>query len=100
MANLFFAREGRDPNRSSQGIHMDITDVVDNFSNKEKIFFRQPPLINPENNPSPYSSYTLVVIEIEEGELSETFPDIGFYYFPNITPAQCVETLNIDNPPR
>jgi hypothetical protein len=95
MATLFFSRNGKDPSRAENKGELTIEKVMQFFKNQDLYYFPTPPLINPEDNPSPYSGYTNVVIEIGNSEVNEKFTKSGFYYFPKVQPSDCKELINL-----
>lgn len=99
MATIFFARTGTDPNRASNGQDVSIGTVIDKLVGYSSQFRSDPPIINPDDNPSPYSSYTLTVVEVELSETSSMFPNAGFYWFPDVSPELCCTLLGFREPP-
>lgn len=79
MATLFFSRDGKDPNRAESKAELSMTTVMQFFQKLDHFYFVDPPGINPDKEPSPYSSYTNVVVEIEKDEINEKFTNPGFY---------------------
>jgi hypothetical protein len=95
MATLFFSRDGRDPSRAESKSKLSIRTVMNFFQKHEYFHSSKPPLINPEHEPSPYSAYTNVVVEIEENEINEKFTKSGFYWFPKLKPSDCEELISL-----
>lgn len=95
MPKVFFAREGTDQNRSSQGIYIDMKAILQHFGETETKYFPGAPLINENKNPSPYSAYTLTVVDVEEDETNEKFPKTGFYWLCQVDPKDCAKLLNL-----
>ena len=100
MATIFFARKGTDPNRASVGQHVSIETVVDKLASYSSQYRSSPPIINPDDKPSPYSAYTLTVVEVESSETSSTFPKAGFYWFSEVPPDLCCTLLGLREPAR
>jgi len=96
MATLFYGREGRSRSRSSRGQDIDIELVREYFSHADKHFFPTPPIINADGTPSEFSAYTLVVVEILDGETDQDFPGVGYYWLVQLSPQQCTEITGID----
>jgi hypothetical protein len=94
MATLFFSRDGKDPNRAESKAELSMTTVMQFFQKYDHYYFINPPGINPDKEPSPYSAYTNVVVEIEKDEVNEKFPKPGFYYFLTLQPNDCIELIN------
>jgi hypothetical protein len=98
MATLFFAREGLDPNRATSVIEIPLSEFLAHFEGLAATFFSGPPEINPDSKPSPYSPYTLVVLEVEDDEIGAEYSKPGFYYFPSLRPKECADALGIEMP--
>lgn len=94
MATLFFSRDGKDPNRAESKGELSIETVMAFFQSYDHYYFSNPPGINPDSNPSPYSALTNVVVEIEENETNGKFPKPGYYWFPKLSPKDCEALIN------
>jgi hypothetical protein len=75
MATLFFAREGLDLDRATSVLEIPLSDFLVHFDGLASKFFSGPPQINPDSTPSPYSAYTLVVLEVESDETGPGHPN-------------------------
>ena len=95
MAIVFFAREGSDPNRANQGQYVDMQIILEHFSNSDIRYSKNPPIINSHKNPTPYSRYTLTVVEVEEGETNDKFTEPGYYWLCRVAPKECAELLSL-----
>jgi hypothetical protein len=93
LAKLFFSRDGKDPNRAESKGELSIETVMQFFHNYDHYYFSNPPGINPDNEPSTYSAFTNVVVEIEETETNEKFTNPGYYWFPKLKPSDCTELI-------
>ncbi|MEA3277058.1 MAG: hypothetical protein U9Q81_17585 [Pseudomonadota bacterium] len=98
MATLFFAREGSDLDRTTQGIQVTLSEFLKHFGDHASKHFVDPPAVNPDKKRSRYSPYTLVVLEIAKDEGEGTYAKAGYYYFPGLSPQECAATLSIDMP--
>ena len=98
MATLFFAREGLGRDRATSVLEIPLADFLVHFDGLPTKFFSGPPEINPDSTPSPYSAYTLVVLEVENNETEPGYLKPGFYYFPSLRPSDCAQTLGIEMP--
>ncbi|BEH09084.1 MULTISPECIES: hypothetical protein [Geobacter] len=94
MATLFFSRDGKDPNRAESKAELSMATVMQFFQKYDHHYFADPPGINTHKEPSPYSAYTNVVVEIENNEINEKFTKAGFYWFPQLQPNDCKELIN------
>ena len=99
MATVFFARTGTDENRSSHGQQVSIETIVRTLSSYDSKYRAEPPIINAEERPSPYSRYTQTVVEIGKEELCPRFPNAGCYWFYSNRPAECRVILDLPEPP-
>jgi hypothetical protein len=95
VATLFFSRDGKDPNRSNQGHELPIDPITQFFQKHDHHYFSKPPGINSHLEPSLYSTYTNVVVEIHENETNEKFTKPGYYWFHLITPKDCQELTDL-----
>lgn len=93
MAALFFSRDGKDPNRAESKAELSMTTVMQFFQKYDHYYFADPPGINPDKEPSPYSAYTNVVVEVEKDEVNEKYSKAGFYWFPKLKPSDCTDLI-------
>ena len=99
MAQLFFAHAGLDSNRSGKSQTVSASLVAEKMAQHTKEHFTEPPQINPQDKVSLSSSPTLTVVKISDSELSDFFPKMGYYWFPQVSPKQCCYLLGIREPP-
>ena len=95
MATLFFTRTGANPNRADQGRHVSIETVVRGLAGHQTHYFVDQPIINRDEDPSPFSPYTKTVIRIDNNEICPSFPKPGYYFFHSVHPAECLLFLGL-----
>ena len=95
MATLFFSRGGKDPIRAERQGELSMESVMEFFRDYDCKYSSKAPLIDSDNEPSPYSTCTNVVVEIDKGETNEKFAQAGYYWFPKIRPADCEKLIRL-----
>jgi hypothetical protein len=98
MAQVFYAKDGSDPARISQGVHVEIETINKMIGKFETKYFKEPPPINKATNVTPYAEYRHVVIVVSNAETCEKFPMPGYYYVCELSPQECNRLLNLRTP--
>jgi hypothetical protein len=93
MAKIHFVKDGltKQGTASTTSEFINAEELEPIFSGYEYRFFEQPPIINPEKLVNDFAGYQHVVLEIEDGESTKTFPNVGYYFLPTLSVAVCKE---------
>lgn len=97
MASLYFVRDGRGDQHTSQAHPVPLKQVQVLASKHQTKFFKSGPTVN-SGVASPFAPYRHIVVEIEPSETSQDFPTAGFYYFIGLSPSDAQLHFGISNP--
>ena len=97
MATLYLVRSGSgSESRVDEGHEITLQEVAQLPRPDVVLFSNSLPVISPDEKVNPYAEFRHVVLEVHSFEVSEEFPDTGFYWLPNIRPTECADVLEAE----
>jgi hypothetical protein len=96
MSRIFFVRDGGGVHKTDQGTEVAFATVSEKLAKRSTKFFAPDkiPVIN-SGEASAYAEFRHIVVEIHDGEISETFPKPGRYYIQALSPKECEDLFGI-----
>ena len=96
MANIHFARDGLTKNGDASTTTQQISpeQLEQLFSGFDFKFSKSPPKINPDKLVNDFAAFRHVVLEIVDGESTNTFSEVGYYFIPTLTIEACQQLID------
>lgn len=100
MPNIYFVKDGRKANGDRITHRADISMGVASkvFGAYQVKYSLTPPTINPSVVASDFQPYKHVVFEVSEQDVTDSFPQVGYYLIEGLEASECQRILCLAGP--
>ena len=97
MATVHFVKEGKKASgeRITRSADVSLDIAIEYLKRFETRHSDMPPTINPDVAASDFAPYRYVVLEVNDGEVTSSFPQKGYYYIVGADPTECQRALGL-----